>query len=143
MNGEHEELKKVFREEMPVLPRPEARQAAIARAALRFSEESSQASQGNAAGVRLMDRLRGYIQRSRPMHSIKLSHALLAGTSLAVIGLAVINVSHLRGPLMDRSKIEVAPQPLGQEENTQAGCSKSPSAMPQRVKPRGVPAAVR
>jgi len=99
MTGELEHAKEAFRKEAPVSARPGAKEAALAQASLAYRKKNEAARQGRASGVRLMDRMRGYIQRSRSMHSIKLTHALMAGTSLAVIGIAILNVPHLRQEL--------------------------------------------
>jgi Ca-activated chloride channel family protein len=136
MNGELDEFRKAFRAEAPIVPRREAREEAIAAAARRYSENSAQASQGNASGLRLMNRLRGFIQRSTSMHSIKLTHALMAGTSIAVLGLAVISVSQMRDAFtghpvknLDNKQIQV----VGGEKTEADALGKSKSSAVSRL----------
>jgi Ca-activated chloride channel family protein len=87
------------------------------------------------------------------MHSIRLSHALMAGTSIAVIGLAIVNVSHLGGSLgdgqglmepvvegdikiQDNEVVRKSDDSLAKEESITSG-----SAMPQRARRKVMPSA--
>jgi Ca-activated chloride channel family protein len=97
MNGELDHEKALFRAEEPIVPRATARREAIAAAMAQFSKKNSRTAQGMRTENRLMNRLKGFIQRSISMQSIRLSHALMAGTSIAVLGLVVLNVSHMPG----------------------------------------------
>jgi Ca-activated chloride channel family protein len=94
MSGELDHIRAAFREESPILPSPAARAAAIARATAAFAQDSEARRQGMRPGTRLMDRLKGFIRRSHTMPSIRLTHSLLAGSSLAVLGLVVLNVAN-------------------------------------------------
>jgi Ca-activated chloride channel family protein len=91
MNDELDDIRKLLRAEPPVTPREHARRTAIGAAMARFDEKYLARTQGIANRARLIDRLRGFIKRSRRMPTIRLSHALMAGTSLAVLTLVVIN----------------------------------------------------
>jgi Ca-activated chloride channel family protein len=153
MNGELDEFRDAFRKEAPIRPGAAAREEAIARASEAFAQENARTAQGIESGNRLMNRLKGFIQRSRSMHSIRLSHALMAGTSIAVIGLAIVNVSHLGGSLgdgqglmepvvegdikiQDNEVVRKSDDSLAKEESITSG-----SAMPQRARRKVMPSA--
>ena len=53
MSNELDKLEKAFRDEVPILPREEARARAISAAMERFDEENLSAPQGNPVGARL------------------------------------------------------------------------------------------
>jgi Ca-activated chloride channel family protein len=98
---ELERLKTELRAEA-TLPPPGTRAAAIALATARFEKISREGLQGSATPRRLSDRAGAFIGRlrGRPiMQSIRLSHALMMGTSLAVLTLVAININALM-PLM-------------------------------------------
>ena len=96
---ELERLKAELRTEAEAtMPPPGARAAAIALASARFDKISQSGLQGSASGNRLNDRAGAFIGRlrGRPiMQSIRLSHALMMGTSLAVVTLVAININAL------------------------------------------------
>src|SRR5437868_14828408 len=91
MSDEFDDIKKLLRAEEPVVPREDARQSAVAAAMARFNAKNLGHSQGIASRTRLSDRLRGLFKRSRRMSTIRLSHVLMAGTSLAVLTVVVVN----------------------------------------------------
>ncbi|MBL8908877.1 MAG: von Willebrand factor type A domain-containing protein, partial [Rhizobiales bacterium] len=98
---ELERLKAELRAEV-TLPPPGTRAAAIALAIARFEKISQESRQGTESPKRLNDRAGAFIGRlrGRPiMQSIRLSHALMMGTSLAVLTLVAININTLI-PLM-------------------------------------------
>jgi Ca-activated chloride channel family protein len=111
MNDEFDDLKNVIRKEEPILPSDDARRAAITQAMARFDEKNRVASQGLGLGARLTDRLRGLFKRSGRMSTIRISHALMAGTSLAVLALVVVNTGLVQrlsqSNLADNEKIEL------------------------------------
>jgi Ca-activated chloride channel family protein len=96
MTDESDDLKRHFRAETGLNPRPEAKAAGIARAMDRFDEIFSRSSQGTARGARLIQRVGGFILGSTKMHGLKLSHGLMAGASLAVLTLVIVNSGRLR-----------------------------------------------
>jgi len=96
MTDEFDELKARFRAEKGPNPEPQAKAAGIVRAMARYDEIFSTRSQGKARGLRLIERVRGLIPGSTKMHGLKLSHGLMAGASLAVLTLVVVNSGLLR-----------------------------------------------
>ena len=76
------------------------------------------------------------------MQSIKLSHALMAGTSIAVIGLAILNVSHMPAPLPQLAAPESLPEPSEQaglkkeSDGRRAGDTKTDASQLAAAKPR-------
>ena len=96
MTDEFDDMKRQFRAETGLAPEAAAKALGIARAMDRYDEIFSQSSQGKARGARLIDRVRGFILGSRKMHGLKLSHGLMAGASLAVISLVIVNSGLLR-----------------------------------------------
>jgi Ca-activated chloride channel family protein len=108
---ELERLKAELRGEAGALvPAPAAREAAIAAATAHFEKISQKSLQGSRAAKRLSDRAGAIIDRirGRPiMQSIRLSHALMMGTSLAVLTLVAVNMQALmpllRAPLATQS----------------------------------------
>src|SRR4029079_9376944 len=96
MTDEFDRLKRHFRAETGLAPRPEAKAAGLARAMDRYDEIFSQGSQGKARGSRLTAWVRGFALGSTKMHGLKLSHGLMAGASLAVITLVILNSGLLR-----------------------------------------------
>jgi Ca-activated chloride channel family protein len=96
MTDEFDELKRHFRAEGEMRPSEAAQAAGIAKAMDRYDEIFSRTSQGKAKGLRLIQRVRGLIPGSKKMHGLKLSHGLMAGASLAVITLVVVNSGLLR-----------------------------------------------
>jgi Ca-activated chloride channel family protein len=94
MNDELDPIRAAFRKESSPLPRDAARDDAISVAVQEFRTHHQMRAQGTAVGGRLMNRVKGYIERSLSMQSIKLSHALIAGSSIAVLGLVIIGSSH-------------------------------------------------
>ncbi len=96
MTDEFDDLKRHFRAEIGLNPGPEAKAAGIARAMDRYDEIFSQSSQGKARGARQIQRVRGFILGSTKMHGLKLSHGLMAGASLAVLTLVIVNSGLLR-----------------------------------------------
>jgi Ca-activated chloride channel family protein len=93
---ELERLKIELRTEAEGLsPAPGARDAAIAAATAHFEKISQTGFQGSQAGKRLSDWAGAIVDRilGRPiMQSIRLSHALMMGTSLAVLTLVAVNM---------------------------------------------------
>ena len=83
MRDEFDDIRELIRSERPIVPREEARRSAIFAALARFD------------GDRLSHRLWGLLKRSEKMSSMKLSHVLMAGTSLAVLTFAVVNTGAL------------------------------------------------
>ena len=96
MSDELDDIKKLLRAEPLVMPREDARRTAITAAIARFDEKNLVRSQGTASSTRLSDRLRGLFKRSQRMPTIRLSHVLMAGTSLAVLTLVVVSSGALR-----------------------------------------------
>jgi Ca-activated chloride channel family protein len=96
MTDEFDHLKRHFRAETGLAPRPEAKAAGLARAMDRYDEIFSQRSQGKAGRRRLTAWVRGFVLGSTKMHGLKLSHGLMAGASLAVITLVIVNSGLLR-----------------------------------------------
>jgi Ca-activated chloride channel homolog len=96
MTDEFDDLKRHFRAETKLDPRPEAKAAGIARAMHRYDEILSQSFQGKTRGARLIERARGFILGSTKMHGLKLSHGLMASASLAVLTLVVVNSGLMR-----------------------------------------------
>src|SRR5689334_13774375 len=96
MTDEFDDLKRQFRAETGLAPEARAKAAGIARAMDRYDEIFSQGSQGKARRARLIERVRGFILGSTKMHGLKLSHGLMAGASLAVLTLVVVNSGLLR-----------------------------------------------
>ena len=95
MRDEFDDIRELIRSERPIVPREEARRLAIFAALARFDENHATARQGIRFGDRLSDRLRGLLKWSGKMSSMKLSHVLMAGTSLAVLTFAVLNTGAL------------------------------------------------
>ncbi|MGE4248461.1 MAG: von Willebrand factor type A domain-containing protein [Parvibaculaceae bacterium] len=96
MTDEFDDLKARFRAETGPSPDPQAKAAGIAKAMARYDEIFSASSQGKARDRRLIERVRGLILGSTKMYGLKLSHGLMAGASLAVISLVVVNSGLLR-----------------------------------------------
>src|SRR5262245_39937274 len=96
MTDEFDDLKRRFRAETELDPRPEAKAAGIARAMDRYNEIFSQSSQGKARGRRLIERVRGFILGSTKMHGLNLSRGLMAGASLVVLTLVIVNSGLMR-----------------------------------------------
>ena len=96
MTDELDDIRKRFRAEKVQMPEPVAEARGIARAMDRYDEIFSRASQGKARDRRLISRVRGLILGSTKMHGLKLSHGLMAGASLAVITLVIVNSGLLR-----------------------------------------------
>ena len=91
MRDEFEDLKSAFRAEAPVAADEAAKRWAILSAMAAYDRNFSARTQGSAPPVRLMDRVRGIFRGSPNMQGIRLSHALMAGTSLAVLTLVAVN----------------------------------------------------
>ncbi|MGE0149536.1 MAG: von Willebrand factor type A domain-containing protein, partial [Parvibaculaceae bacterium] len=123
MTDEFDELKARLRADAVPGPRQEARAAGIARAMGRYDEIFSRRSQGKAGSGRLIERVRGLIPGSTRMHGLKLSHGLMAGASLAVISLAVVN----SGLLREAQNIPVTTSP-DQDEATAGRKQAEPGA---------------
>jgi Ca-activated chloride channel family protein len=104
---ELERLKAELRAEADALtPAPGARATAIAAATAHFKKISQTSLQGTQGAKRLSDRAGAIVDRirGRPiMQSIRLSHVLMMGTSLAVLTLVAVNMQALtpllRAPL--------------------------------------------
>ncbi|MBI3672094.1 MAG: von Willebrand factor type A domain-containing protein, partial [Rhizobiales bacterium] len=94
MTDDLETLRQAFRNETPVAPRAAARDAARALATARFSE-ISRTAQGSGFLGRLIRRARGETDGRPFMHSIRPNHLLLAGSSLAVLAIAIAGTSQL------------------------------------------------
>ncbi len=92
MTDDLENLRQLFRDETAIIPREAARDIAIAEAMQRF-QEISRGTQGTARGNRLMRGMRGFIGRRQFMHSLRFNHILMAGSSLAVLTIAVVGTS--------------------------------------------------
>jgi Ca-activated chloride channel family protein len=107
MTDQLDELKRRFRAERELTPEAAAKAAAIAMAMDRYNENFSERSQGRAKRRRLIERVRGLIPGSTKMHGLKLSHGLMAGASLAVITLVVVNTGLLRE--VPKTAVTVAP----------------------------------
>lgn len=111
MSDEMDDLRQMFRDEAPIRPRGEARQAAIEAAMARFEQENLRARQGIGFADRLKDRVGALLRNlkgPRSMPSIRLNQALLAGTSLAVLTLVVVGTGALRHVLHKASAPDVA-----------------------------------
>ncbi|MEM1200018.1 MAG: VWA domain-containing protein [Pseudomonadota bacterium] len=96
MSNELDKLAQAFRNEGPILPREEARTAAISAAMDRFDEENASRAQGNAAGARLrakgnklLDALRR--RQSMTVTTERLGYFLTGSASLAALALVVVN----------------------------------------------------
>ncbi|MGE3874997.1 MAG: von Willebrand factor type A domain-containing protein [Parvibaculaceae bacterium] len=96
MTDELDDIKARFRAEAEPGAGLEAKAAGIAKAMDRYDEIFSRSSQGKARGRRLIERVRGVFLGSTKMHGLKLSHGLMAGASLAVLTLVVVNSGLLR-----------------------------------------------
>src|SRR5262245_58139931 len=96
MTDHFDDLKARFRAETVPGPGQETKAVGIARAMQHYDEIFSESSQGKARHRRLIKRVRGLILGSTKMHGLKLSHGLMAGTSLAVISLIAVNSGLLR-----------------------------------------------
>jgi Ca-activated chloride channel family protein len=96
MTDEFDDIKARFRAEEDPSPDPQMKAIGIARAVHRYDEIFSERSKGKARAFRLIERMRGFILGSTKMHGLKLSHGLMAGASLAVITLVVVNSGLLR-----------------------------------------------
>ncbi|CAN5305685.1 VWA domain-containing protein [soil metagenome] len=123
---EDDDLKDIFRSEPVPPPREGARAVTITVAMARFDEKNRAASQGAAIRPRLRDRVRGLIRGSHKMQSLKLSHVLMAGTSLAVLSIAVLNVGQLYQPkfdltVADKKLDETLPRPESKDEERLLG----------------------
>ena len=102
MTDDLDDLRQLFRNEATPAPRPTARDIAIAEAVSRF-KEFSLASQESGLLARLMQWGRGDHSGRTPMHSFKLNRMLMAGTSLAVLALAIAGTSQF--PLLQRGAL--------------------------------------
>lgn len=119
MTDEVEGLKRILREAPPIVAPDAARQAAIDAAMARF-DEIRRSRQGTAVGSRLMDRVWGALHGNRKMHTIRLSHLLMAGTSVAVLAIVIVNTATLQrfadgtasGDIRLARPILPAPKPL-------------------------------
>jgi Ca-activated chloride channel family protein len=89
MTEDFADLKDLIRSETAIEQRQAAREAAIA-AAMAHYEKNVAISQGTAGRDRLMAWVRGFIRGKHTMHSMKFNRALMAGSSLAVLTIAVI-----------------------------------------------------
>src|SRR5262245_52006864 len=96
MSDELDHLKELFRAEVAPVPRDEARKNALAAAMASFDERNMTPVQGSALGDRLSRWLTGLFKRSDQMSTLRLSHVLIAGSSLAVLGLVVVGSGLLR-----------------------------------------------
>jgi len=110
MTDELDHAREAFRREHPVEARHAAREAAIAEAMVAFAN-LSRTPQGSGALARLRLWMRGIISGRTPMHSLRLNHLLMAGSSLAVITIAVVSLPHLSavnysGPLSTDSEMD-------------------------------------
>jgi Ca-activated chloride channel homolog len=132
MTDEFHDLKQQFRAEKGLNPRPAAKTAGIARAMDRYDEIFSKRSQGKAKGLRLITQVRGLILGSTKMHGLKLSHGLMAGASLAVITLVVVN----SGLLREAQNIPFTVTPPDQDEAKPLEAEKvEPKEMTTAAKP--------
>lgn len=157
MTDESDELKRHFRTEVKLDPRPEAKAAGIARAMDRYDEIFPRSFQGKARGARLIHRVRGFILGSTKMHGLKLSHGLMAGASLAVLTLVIVNSGLLREAQItsftaspSRNEVQ-SPEPRKIERNDKTVASNqaegevdtlaqpAPAARPQLKVEAGVP----
>ncbi len=96
MSNELDKLAQAFRDEGPILPREEARNAAISAAMDRFDEENASRVQGKSAGARLkakgntlLDALRR--RQSMTAKTERLGYFLTGSASLAALALVMVN----------------------------------------------------
>ena len=94
MTDELDQAREAFRRELPVEARPAAREVAIANAMAGFADLSRK-RQGSGALMRLRRWMGGITSGRTPMHSLKLNHYLMAGSSLAVLTFAVVSLQRL------------------------------------------------
>ncbi|NNF80189.1 MAG: VWA domain-containing protein [Rhizobiales bacterium] len=142
MSNELDKLEQAFRNEGPILPREEARKAAISAAMDRFDEENLEAPQGNVVGARLKaqgNKLLDAIRRRQSMTltTEKLGYFLTGGASIAAMALIAINtglvpeltrqqgwldnapVAELEGASKEQPRSELAKQPVVKNEVAQ------------------------
>ena len=96
MRDELDDLKAALRAEKPVGADEMSKRRAISAAMAAYDRNFSARAQGRPEPIRLMDRVRGIFRGSPNMQGIRLSHALMAGTSLAVLTLVAVNSGVLR-----------------------------------------------
>ena len=94
MTDKLDQARETFRRELPVEARPAAREAAIANAMATFADYSRK-PQGSGALMRLKRWMGGITSGRTTMHSLKLNHYLMAGSSLAVLTFAVVSLPRL------------------------------------------------
>ena len=105
MTDKLDQARETFRRELPVEARPAAREAAIANAMATFADYSRK-PQGSGALMRLKRWMGGITSGRTTMHSLKLNHYLMAGSSLAVLTFAAATSAALADDLC--MKIETA-----------------------------------
>jgi Ca-activated chloride channel homolog len=137
MRDEFEDLKKAFRAEAPIAADEAAKRRAISAAMTVYDRNFSASAQGSARPVRLMDRVRGIFRGSPNMQGIRLSHALMAGTSLAVLTLVAVNSGLLQLardlPVMPEGDKQVH-QPVTIEDHNQQIQTRKPELKEELAK---------
>src|SRR5438067_2323816 len=98
MSDGFDDIKKLLRAEEPVTARRDMRETTITAAMARFDARNLARAKGIASRTRLSDRLGGLFKRSQTMSTIRLSHVLMAGTSLAVLTIVVVNSGAFHQP---------------------------------------------
>ena len=91
----------VFREEAPIVPRPAARDSAIAQASARFAQENSKHAQGSSPLARLTHRVGQFFERRRFMSTIRINHIAMGGASLAALALVIAVMAPLTQQKLD------------------------------------------
>jgi Ca-activated chloride channel homolog len=117
MDDDLNELKQLFREEPVIAPRKAARDFAITEAVQIF-EKNLEVSQGSGFVTRLTKRVVGIIRRRDRMHSLKLNHMLMAGTSVAVLAAGLVLV---------------LPQMMGERQFAKVGSLMHPGERPEPI----------
>ncbi|HWT31861.1 MAG TPA: von Willebrand factor type A domain-containing protein, partial [Propylenella sp.] len=93
--NELDRLKDAFRSEGPVVPPPEAKQAAVAAAMRAFDEKNARARQGSNLAGRLRIAASAALELLTGKRPMRMTHALAGGASLLVLTLAVMTAANL------------------------------------------------
>ncbi|MCP5082971.1 MAG: VWA domain-containing protein [Alphaproteobacteria bacterium] len=154
MSNELDKLEQAFRNEGPILPREEARKAAISAAMERFDEENLETRQGNHVGARLKaqgNKLLDAIRRRQSMTltTEKLGYFLTGGASIAAMALIAINtglvpeltrqqgwqdnapVTKQDGAKKEQPRSDLAKQPVAKTEVAQVPAEADTASEPE------------